>query len=59
MQPRRWVVDRTLAWLTANRRLARDYERQPQVAEALIRWAATAGMTRRQPARRQRRRTFT
>ena len=62
-QPRRWVVERTLAWLTANRRLARDYERQPQVAEALIRWAAIAGMARRitrgQPARRQPRRTFT
>jgi hypothetical protein len=36
---RRWVVERTLAWLTACRRLARDYERDPRVSEALIRWA--------------------
>jgi transposase len=61
--PRRWVVERTLAWLTANRRLARDYERQPEVSEAIIRWAAINGMLRRitrgHPARRQLRRTFT
>ncbi|PZG45977.1 IS5/IS1182 family transposase [Spongiactinospora gelatinilytica] len=54
---RRWVVERTLAWLTACRRLARDYERDPAVSEALIRWAAIAGMARRLtrggPARRQ------
>ena len=60
---RRWVVERTLAWLTACRRLARDYERLPEVSEAIIRWAAIAGMARRitrgRPARRQARRTFT
>jgi transposase len=27
--PRRWAVERTLAWLTAHRRPARDYERTP------------------------------
>ena len=27
VHPKRWVVERTLAWLTAHRRLARDYER--------------------------------
>ena len=58
----RWVVERTLAWLTACRRLARDYERVPEVSEAIIRWAAIAGMARRitrgEPARRQTRRTF-
>ncbi|MEW1583949.1 transposase [Micromonospora vinacea] len=26
VHPRRWVVERTLAWLTAHRGLARDYE---------------------------------
>ena len=40
-----WVVERTLAWLTACRRMARDYERHPTVAEAIIRWAAIAGIT--------------
>ncbi|MFI6928326.1 IS5 family transposase [Nonomuraea spiralis] len=54
---RRWVVERTPAWLTACRRLARDYERDPKVSEAVIRWAAIAGMARRLtctgPARRQ------
>ena len=62
VHPRRWVVERTLAWLTANRRLARDYERHPEVSEGIIRWAAIAGTARRitrgQPARRQPRRTF-
>jgi transposase len=32
--PRRWAVERTLAWLTAHRRLARDYERDPAVSQA-------------------------
>ncbi|GAA3263280.1 transposase [Nonomuraea helvata] len=34
VHPRRWVVERTLAWLTALRRLARDYERHPETSEA-------------------------
>ncbi|MFI7695464.1 IS5 family transposase [Nonomuraea sp. NPDC049655] len=54
---RRWVVERTLAWLTACRRLARDYERDPVVSAAIIRWAAIAGIARRLtrggPAQRQ------
>jgi transposase len=45
--PRRWVVERSLAWLTAHRRLARDYERYPATSEAMIRWAAINGMVRR------------
>ncbi|MGW4467870.1 IS5 family transposase [Micromonospora sp. NPDC004704] len=62
VHPRRWVVERTLAWLTSYRRLARDYERDPAVSEALIRWAAINQMIRRLPrggpARRRKRRTF-
>lgn len=45
--PRRWAVERTLAWLTAHRRLARDYERHPTTSEAMIRWAAINTMVRR------------
>lgn len=37
--PRRWVVERTLAWLMHARRHARDYERLVQHSEALITWA--------------------
>ena len=33
--PRRWVVERDFAWATRFRRLARDYERLPQVLAGL------------------------
>src|SRR4051794_36825607 len=60
VHPNRWVVERSLAWLTAHRRLARDYERDPAVSEAFIRCAAINTMIRRLdrggPARRQTRR---
>lgn len=45
--PRRWVVERPLAWSTAHRRLARDCERHPAVSEAMVRWAAIGQMVRR------------
>jgi transposase len=34
--PRRWVVERTLAWLGRNRRLSKDYEELPCTEEAWI-----------------------
>jgi transposase len=34
--PRRWVVERTFGWLAKCRRLARDYERKTDHAEAMI-----------------------
>jgi len=34
--PRRWVVERTFAWLSRNRRLAKDYERLPETGETFI-----------------------
>ena len=34
--PRRWVVERSLAWFTHHRRLSKDYEKLPEVSEALI-----------------------
>lgn len=34
--PKRWVIERTFAWITRNRRLARDYERLAESSEAFI-----------------------
>jgi len=34
--PRRWVVERTLAWLNRNRRLAKDFEATIESAKAWI-----------------------
>ena len=45
--PRRWVVERTLAWITRCRRTARDYERLPAHHETIVYWAMTITMTRR------------
>ncbi|MDX3540379.1 IS5 family transposase [Streptomyces sp. MB09-01] len=45
--PRRWVVERSFAWLLRSRRLARDYERRPDSSEAMILWSMTRLMTRR------------
>jgi len=45
--PRRWVVERTLAWITRCRRTVRDYERLPAHHETLVYWAMTITMTRR------------
>jgi transposase len=41
------VVERTLAWITAHRRCARDYERLPESHEAMVLWAMSALMTQR------------
>lgn len=46
VMPHRWVVERTFAWLTRYRRLARDYERRPEHHQALIWWATAHQMTR-------------
>jgi transposase len=37
--PRRWVVERSFAWLVNNRRLRTDYERDPVVTAGMV-WAA-------------------
>ena len=34
--PRRWVVERTLAWLGRYRRLSKDYEALPQTSDCLL-----------------------
>jgi len=45
--PRRWVVERTLAWMTRSRRLARDYEGLPETTEAWFYLANIRLMLRR------------
>ena len=45
--PRRWVVERTFAWISKFRRTVRDYERLPEHHEAMIQWAMIAIMARR------------
>ena len=45
--PRRWVVERTFAWISKHRRTVRDYEHLPASHEAMILWAMIALMTRR------------
>jgi len=51
--PRRWVIERTFAWLSRYRRTVRDYERLPTHHQAMVQWAMITIMTRRL-ARRQR-----
>ena len=36
VQPKRWVIERTNAWVTRHRRLARDYERLTESSESFI-----------------------
>lgn len=44
--PRRWVVERTLSWISQARRTVRDYERLPAHSETAVNWAAITLMTR-------------
>lgn len=34
--PKRWIVERTLAWLSRNRRLSKDYEQLIEVSESFV-----------------------
>ncbi len=45
--PKRWIVERTFAWLARYRRHARDYERNPQTSEAMIYLSMIQLMSRR------------
>ena len=45
--PKRWIVERTFAWISRNRRLARDFERHARKAAAFVRLAMIRLMLRR------------
>jgi putative transposase len=45
--PKRWIVERSLAWLSRNRRLSKDYEYVPMYAETHVYLASLRLMTNR------------
>ena len=45
--PRRWVVERTFAWLGRNRRLGKDFEATLESAQAWLTLASIRMLTRR------------
>jgi len=45
--PKRWIVERTFAWLNRQRRLSKDYERLPETSEAFVYVTMIRLMTRR------------
>ena len=45
--PRRWVVERTIAWIGRYRRLSKDYEYLPETGETMIYLAMSRLMLRR------------
>ena len=51
--PKRWVVERSFAWLGRSRRLSKDYERRMESSAAMVRLSALASLLRRlEPAER-------
>ena len=45
--PKRWIVERTFAWLQGYRRCSKDYEQLPEVSEAMVQLAAIRMLIRR------------
>jgi putative transposase len=45
--PKRWVVERSFAWLGRSRRLSKDYERSVESSAAMVRLSAIGGLLRR------------
>jgi transposase len=45
--PKRWINDRTFAWISRCRRNARAYERKPEHGEAMIHLTMIALMSKR------------
>jgi transposase len=51
--PKRWIVERTIAWLNRCRRLAKDWECLNRNGLAFLRWASIRLMLRRLGQNRQ------
>jgi transposase len=49
--PKRWIVERTIGWISCNRRLAHDFERHCRIACAFVRMAMIRIMLRRLTAK--------
>ncbi len=49
--PKRWIVERTIGWISRNLRLARDFEHHCRIAAAFVRMAMIRTMLRRLAAR--------
>jgi transposase len=45
--PKRWIVERSIAWLNRSRRLAKDWECLNQKARAFLLWASIRLMLRK------------
>jgi len=45
--PKRWIVERTLAWLSRQRRLSKDYEELIETSQAVVQIAAIRLMLER------------
>ena len=45
--PKRWVVERSIAWFNRARRLSKDYERRTDSSETMVRLAAISQMLNR------------
>ncbi|KIC73171.1 hypothetical protein DB42_CG00040 [Neochlamydia sp. EPS4] len=46
--PKRWIVERTLAWINKCRRLSKDYEYLPTTSQAMIYTSMARLMLRRE-----------
>lgn len=47
VRPKRWIVERTIAWLNRRRRLSKDWECLNRYALAFLRWLSMKLMLRR------------
>ncbi len=45
--PKRWIVERTFAWIVRCRRNSKDYERKPENSEAIVYLTMIALMSKR------------